>query len=75
MARSSIYSPSMQRQIEIAAEQYFSGTGYDWLDVFYEHGQWWVKTEFTDNEEQTKTYSVVDASGFGSVDGFDFTEV
>lgn len=39
----------------------------------YEHGQWWVLADDRDGERLT--YSVVDASGPGSTDGFDFERV
>ena len=37
--------------------------------LFFEHGQWWLSMP---NGAQ---YSVVDAEGFGAVDGFDFEQV
>jgi hypothetical protein len=39
-------------------------------NVVYDHGKWWIQVPFTGAE-----YSVVDASGPGSVDGFDFEEI
>ena len=39
----------------------------------YEHGQWWVTAE--DTEGTAHVFSVVDAVGGNSIDGFDFEEV
>ena len=50
------------------------GTSYS---AFFEHGHWWVRTidpSLAIEEEET-TYSVVDADGPGSFDGFDFEEI
>lgn len=54
---------------------------YDSLDVHhihavYEHDQWWIIASLNaDNDPDQRTYSVVDAEGGESVDGFDFEEV
>lgn len=40
------------------------------LDVYFEHGQWWLFDIAGD-----RTFSVVDADGGDSVDGFAFEEV
>lgn len=40
----------------------------------YEHGQWWI-IESDTAKNDGRTYSVVDASGGDSVDGFGFEEV
>jgi len=40
----------------------------------FEHGQWWIIDSDTANREG-RTYSVVDATGGDSVDGFGFEEV
>ena len=45
------------------------------FDTVYEHGQWWVQLHMNDSSGRTVTYSVVDAEGGDSVDGFDFKEV
>lgn len=37
--------------------------------VVFEHGQWWI------TESNGAQYSVVDATGPGSFDGFDFEQV
>jgi hypothetical protein len=41
--------------------------------TYFEHGQWWVLA--WDRDDQQQTFSVVDASGGDSVDGFDFERV
>ena len=40
------------------------------LLAFFEHGQWWVE-----NRDTGAQWSVVDAEGGQSVDGFDFENV
>lgn len=40
------------------------------FDAYFEHGQWWLFDISAD-----RTYSVVDAEGGESVNGFDFEEV
>lgn len=40
------------------------------FDAFYEHGQWWITDRVTGRQ-----WSVVDAEGGKSVDGFDFEVV
>ena len=40
------------------------------LSAVYEHGQWWVE-----HRPSGAQWSVVDAEGGGSVDGFDFEQV
>lgn len=40
------------------------------LSAFYEHGQWWIEDRDTGAQ-----WSVVDAEGGRSVDGFDFEQV
>lgn len=41
----------------------------EWASVAFEHGQWWITAS---NGAQ---WSVVDASGPGSIDGFAFEQV
>ena len=54
---------------------------YDSLDVHhihaaYEHGQWWILVVLNEgNDPDNLTFSVNDAEGGDSVDGFDFEEV
>lgn len=42
------------------------------FECYFEHGQWWVIVTLP---ETTRTFSVVDACGGDSVDGFGFEEV
>ena len=48
--------------IEEVAEERF---GDDFVNAFYEHGQWWV---YTDDGDETRNYSVVDVSGPQAID-------
>lgn len=61
-------SPQMSGRILRAAYVRFKGAGI--FDAYFEHGQWWLFDISTD-----RTFSVVDAEGGDSVDGFDFEEV
>jgi len=45
------------------------------IQLAYEHGQWWATVFPTYGEPDEQIYSVVDASGPGSINGFDFEEV
>jgi hypothetical protein len=72
---------TMEKHIKAAARKTIHcirDGGYNFNSVF-EHGQWWViaspgvKDEFTDYEEFI--YSVQDAEGPGTVDGFFFEEL
>ena len=62
----------MERRVIAAARAYQPplAKGMLCLKPFFEHGQWWI--ENVDNGAQ---YSVVDAEGGASVDGFDFEQV
>lgn len=60
----------MESRIVAAFEAWASGMTFE---AHFEHGQWWVLAEDCDGE--SRTFSVVDASGGGSVDGFSFEEV
>lgn len=55
----------MGKRVKAAATEFGRGRP---SDVFFEHGQWWVRWG-------PKTFSVVDAEGPGSIDGFGFEEV
>ncbi len=50
-----------------AGEQHDTGHLIYGFDTFFEHGQWWVRCSACDT-----TWSVVDAEGKGSVNGFSF---
>lgn len=65
-------TPQMAGRIISAAYKRFSNVfvGGGVFDAYFEHGQWWL---FDIASE--RTFSVVDADGGDSVDGFDFEEV
>lgn len=65
--QSAINKPTIERRILRAARRVLGRRN---LLAFYEHGQWWV--EYPPSGAQ---WSVVDASGGRSVDGFDFERV
>jgi hypothetical protein len=73
MLKTEVNTQMMKDRILFAAKDRFSGNdetvGYPFFlpSVFYEHGQWWVE-----NTETGETWSVVDAEGGSSIDGFDF---
>lgn len=46
----------------------------DIIHAVFDHGQWWVKF-FDLDEDMERTFSVVDAEGYGSINGLDFEEV
>ena len=59
----------MESQIRKAAYEALSIRGGQ-LQSDFEHGQWWIT-----NQESGAQWSVVDAEGGLSVDGFDFEQV
>jgi hypothetical protein len=72
---------NMEKRIKRAARKGIAcirDGGFKFNTVF-EHGQWWVIAftgdydEFTEHEEFA--FSVIDAEGPGSYDGFSFEEV
>ena len=66
-------TPEMQERVAKAFLAHVAGAQYreeDWIAVVFEHGQWWV--EIVPTGEQ---FSVVDAEGGDSSDGFDFEQV
>lgn len=67
MLKTETNSRAMERRIRSAARAIL---GHRRLQADFEHGQWWV----TDLRSGAQ-WSVVDASGGGSVDGFDFEQV
>lgn len=56
----------MRRKVTKAAHKHFGKTGNN---AVFEHGQWWICR--TDGSQ----YSVNDATGPGTTDGFDFEMV
>lgn len=66
-------SEEMGERIDAAAEAYFIEREHLFISTFYEHGQWWAVLIFADDDDET--YSVVDAVGGDSVDGFSFERI
>jgi hypothetical protein len=64
---STINSPTVNERIMTAARKKFHQRAN--MTAFYEHGHWWLH-RITKNYNYT--YDVVDAEGYGSIDGFDF---
>ena len=64
-------TPDMEASILHAAVSHFTPGAYP--RAAFEHGQWWVLVEGEDSEDDI--YSVVDAIGPGSTEGFDFERV
>jgi len=67
---------TMEGKIKQAAKQAFPKHQYKRESIFpvFEHGQWWIK--FYDLiEDKERIFSVQDASGVGSINGFCFEEV
>lgn len=73
MLKTETNTSEMKNRVLSAAKDRFSGNneeeGFPYFSpsVFYEHGQWWVE-----NIETGEFWSVVDAEGGPSTDGFDF---
>lgn len=63
---STVNTRAMEARIARAARQRFPRQR---RTLCFEHGQWWL---FVSDD---RTFSVVDAEGPGSIDGFDFEEV
>jgi len=64
---STVNTTTIDRRIRSAARKRFHyRTG---IQTFFEHGQWWL---VINRPNFSRSYSVVDAEGPGSIDGFDF---
>jgi hypothetical protein len=57
---------TIRKRITRAAHKHFGSTGNN---ADFEHGQWWI------TRRDGSQYSVVDAEGPGTIDGFDFEMV
>ena len=57
----------MAKKVVTAANKHFHTKE---MRAFFEHGQWWVT-----NHKTGAQYSVNDAEGIGTTNGFDFEEV
>lgn len=69
-------TPSMDKKVLRAAKKNFQGYQIEDNRIYtiFEHGHWWIRF-FDGIEERERTFSVIDAEGIGTVDGFDFEEV
>ncbi len=67
MLKTETNTPAMARKVLRTAHQYFHTRA---LSVHFEHGQWWVIKIDTG-----AAWSVVDATGGSSLNGFDFEQV
>jgi len=65
--KSTIDSPSIDKKIMTAARLMFHQR--NGLYTFFEHGHWWLRRE---TPRYTYIYDVVDAEGYGTINGFDF---
>jgi hypothetical protein len=68
MLNSEINTPEMHDRIYAAASLY-DEFNHEGIYLNFEHGQWWVILS------NGATYSVVDAVGGKSIDGFDFEQI
>ncbi|MGO9014667.1 MAG: hypothetical protein ACLQF0_06770 [Dissulfurispiraceae bacterium] len=60
---------AMREKILRATKTHFGLASKSGIDAVFEHGQWWIT--FASGAQ----YSVVDAEGPGTTDGFDFEMV
>ncbi|MDD4000115.1 MAG: hypothetical protein PHX62_04385 [Bacilli bacterium] len=76
MLNCEINTPQMEKKILAGAKQCFKGYSIEnnKIHAIFEHGQWWVRF-FDEQEEMDRTYSVIDAEGIGTYNGFDYEEV
>lgn len=74
MARQKLLSeqntPPMKKRILAAAHKHFHKR--KGITAFFEHGHWWVRVDYYPKCDRIATYDVVDAEGFGAVNGFGF---
>ena len=68
--KSETNSPSMEERILKAFQVSDHYDPEDTATTVFEHGQWWITLDWSGS-----LYSVVDASGAGSIDGFDFEKI
>ena len=61
---------TMESMVLAAARKYFGHR--KGISAAFEHGQWYI---FRDNGEETENYSVCDAEGYGTVNGFSFDRI
>ncbi len=66
----------IEKKILFGAKKAFPKKNYkrETIYTIFEHGQWWIR--FYDIiEEKDRTFSVCDAEGIGTYNGFSFEEV
>ncbi len=63
-------TPQMEKKVLTAARKHFEQR--KGITANFEHGQWWITR---DNGGEFENYSVVDAEGPGTINGFDFEQV
>jgi len=70
--KTEVNTPAMESRIRAAFLASTTGTGIaeGFAAADFEHGQWWIT-----NLDTGAQWSVVDAVGGSSVDGFDFEQV
>jgi hypothetical protein len=71
MLKSEQDTEKMEQLIKQTADQFF---GHNKSKLVFEHDQWWVYF-FDKAEEEDRFFSVVDAKGIGTLNGFYFEEV
>jgi len=76
MLKCEMNTKEVEREIQEAAKEYFKHYNIEDNRIFtmFEHGQWWVQF-FDEIEETDRNFSVNDAEGYGTINGFDFEEV
>lgn len=70
-----IDTPEMDERVEAAAHAYFVDRSFYSLSTTYDHGHWWVIIDPEEPDDGDEIYSVHDAEGGDSVDGFCFERV
>lgn len=76
MLKSDKNTPPIEKKILTASKKCFKGYSIENNKIFtiFEHGHWWVRFYDVD-EEIDRTFSVIDAEGIGTYNGFNFEEV
>lgn len=72
MLNSTVNTPKMGERVKRAASK-IADVNEKHVAVFFEHGNWWV--HMVSGKLDGAEYSVVDAEGGESVDGFDLEEI
>lgn len=70
---STINSPTIEKRIMTAARKRFHKR--KGIDLFFEHGHWWLRLIGVGEDSEDRTFDVVDAEGGESINGFDFEEI